>query len=76
MNDDLERRVVELETRLQCIKVERHTIYAERQHDQINDESLRSLVAELDLTEISLRKRLEVARRAAAKQAAKRQTNG
>ena len=71
-----QRYVVELETRLQCIKVERHTIYAERQHDQINDESLRSLVAELDLTEISLRKRLEVARRAAAKQAAKRQTNG
>ena len=54
----------------------KHTIYAERQHDHINDESLRSLVAELDLTEISLRKRLDVARRAAAKQAAKLESRG
>ena len=71
-----QRYVVELETRLLCIKAERHTIYAERQHDHINDESLRSLVAELDLTEISLRKRLDVARRAAAKQAAKLESRG
>ena len=71
-----QRYVVELETRLLCIKAERHTIYAERQHDHINDEALRSLVAELDLTEISLRKRLDVARRAAAKQAAKLESRG
>ena len=71
-----QRYVVELETRLLCIKAERHTIYAERQHDHINDESLRSLVAELDLTEISLRKRLDVARRAAAKQTAKLEGRG
>ena len=36
---------------------------------------LRSLVQELDLTEITLRKRLDVARRAAAKQAAKRESS-
>ncbi len=65
------RYVAELEMRLNCIKVERHTIYAERHNNRINDESLRSLVQELDLSEITLRKRLEVARRAAAKQAAK-----
>ncbi|MEG1201566.1 MAG: Na+/H+ antiporter, partial [Comamonas sp.] len=65
------RYVAELELRLQCIKVERHTIYAERHNNRINDESLRSLVQELDLSEITLRKRLDVARRAAAKQAAK-----
>ena len=65
------RYVAELELRLQCVKVERHTIYAERQNNKINDESLRSLVQELDLSEITLRKRLDVARRAAAKKAAK-----
>ena len=64
-----DRYVTELEMRLHCIKVERHTIYAERQHNHINDESLRSLVQELDLGEISLHKRLDVARRAAAKAA-------
>jgi len=69
-----ERYVMELEMRRKCIKVERHTIYAERQHNRINDESLRSLVQELDLSEITLRKRLDVARRAAAKQAAKRES--
>ena len=65
------RYVAELELRLQCVKVERHTIYAERQNNKINDESLRSLVQELDLSDITLRKRLDVARRAAAKKAAK-----
>ena len=62
-----ERYVVELEMRLLCTQVERRTIYGERQRHHINDESLRSLVQELDLAEISLRKRLDVARRAAAK---------
>ncbi len=65
------RHVAELELRLKCIKVERHSIYKERQHNRINDESMRSLVQELDLSEITLSKRLDVARRAAAKQAAK-----
>ena len=67
------RYVAELELRLQCIKVERHTIYAQRQHNQINDESLRALVQELDLAEIALRKRLDVAHRAAAKHASRPQ---
>jgi len=59
------RYVVELELRLQCLKVERDALYAERHAHRINDESLRSLVAELDLSEVSLRRRLAVARHAA-----------
>ena len=59
------RYVVELELRLQCLKTERDTLYTERHAHRINDESLRSLVAELDLSEVSLRKRLAVARQAA-----------
>jgi CPA1 family monovalent cation:H+ antiporter len=42
--------------------VERSALYAERQAQHINDESLRALVAEIDLAEVSLRKRLAVAR--------------
>ena len=38
---------------------------AERQAHRINDESLRSLVSELDLQEVSMGKRLRAARRAA-----------
>ena len=60
-----ERYVLELETRLQCLKVERHTLYAERHAHRINDESLRSLVQELDLSEVSLSRRLAVARHSA-----------
>lgn len=60
-----QRYLVELELRLSCLKVERDTLYAERHAHNINDESLRSLVGELDLSEISLRKRLRVARAAA-----------
>lgn len=59
------RYVVELELRLKSLHVERNALYAERHEQRINDESLRSLVAELDLAEASLRKRLDVARRAA-----------
>ncbi len=59
------RYVVELELRLKSLHIERDALYAERHAHRINDESLRSLVAELDLAEISLRKRLDVARRAA-----------
>jgi Na+/H+ antiporter len=59
------RYVVELELRLKSLHVERDALYAERHEHHINDESLRSLVAELDLAEASLRKRLDVARQAA-----------
>jgi len=59
-----QRYVVELELRQQALHVERDTLYAERQAQHINDESLRSLVAELDLAEAALRKRLALARRA------------
>jgi CPA1 family monovalent cation:H+ antiporter len=59
------RYVVELELRLKSLHVERDALYAERHAHRINDESLRSLVGELDLAEVSLRKRLDVARRAA-----------
>lgn len=60
-----QRYVVEQELRLQALHAERNALYAERQAHRINDESLRSLVAELDLTETALRRRLDVARRAA-----------
>jgi len=59
------RYVMEMELRLKCTRIERDTLYAERHLHHINDESLRSLVAELDLAEVSLRKRLKVARQAA-----------
>lgn len=60
-----ERYLMELELRLACLHIERDTLYAERHAHRINDESLRSLVAELDLSEISLIKRLKVARKTA-----------
>lgn len=59
-----QRYVAEIELRLHCIQKERTTLYAERQAHRINDESLRSLVSELDLQEVSTRKRLRAARRA------------
>ena len=59
------RYVVEIETRLHCIRAERDFYYRERQAHRINDESLRSLVSELDMQEIAMRKRLIVARRSA-----------
>ncbi|MFT4195743.1 Na+/H+ antiporter [Ottowia sp.] len=58
------RYVAELALRLACLKAERDALYAERHAHRINDESLRSLVRELDLSEISLRKRLAAARQA------------
>ena len=58
------RYLREIELRLHCIQVERNTLYAERQAHRINDEMLRAMVSELDLSEVSLRKRLAVARRA------------
>lgn len=60
-----QRYVAEIELRLHCIQKERNTLYAERQAHRINDDSLRSLVNELDLQEVSMHKRLRVARRAA-----------
>lgn len=65
-----QRYLVEMEVRLQALRVERESLYAERQAHRINDESLRALVAELDLSEVSLRRRL------AAAHAALRQTDG
>ena len=59
------RYVMEIESRIECIHAERDFYYAERQAHRINDESLRSLVSELDMQEIAMRKRLVVARRAA-----------
>lgn len=59
------RYVVELELRLRSLHVEREALYAERHVHRINDESLRSLVAELDLQEVPLRQRLAIARHAA-----------
>jgi len=56
------RYVIEIELRLACVHVERNALYAERQAHRINDESLRKLVGELDISEISLNKRLAVAR--------------
>ncbi|ARU03749.1 Na+/H+ antiporter [Comamonas serinivorans] len=60
--------VMELELRLHCVRQERTALYAERHAHRINDESLRSLVAELDLNEITIRKRLHVAQLAAGMQ--------
>ena len=57
------RYLREIELRLHCIQVERNTLYAERQAHRINDEMLRAMVSELDMSEVSLRKRLAVARR-------------
>lgn len=58
------RYLIEMELRLESLHVERDALYAERQAHRINDETLRSLVTELDLSEVSLRKRLAAARRA------------
>lgn len=66
------RYLLELELRLKCLHVERDTLYAERHRHRINDESLRNLVTELDLSEISVNKRLKVARQTAAAEAARR----
>ena len=73
MEDRRERYNREMELRLQCLKVERDTLYAERQAHRINDEVLRAAVSELDLAEVSLTKRLNVSQRdAAAYRAARR----
>ena len=60
-----QRYLREMELRLRCIQVERNTLYSERQAHHINDETLRAMVSELDMSEVALRKRLVVARRAA-----------
>ena len=59
------RYIHEMELRLHCLKVERDTLYAERQAHRINDQVLRASVSELDLAEVSLTKRLNVSKRAA-----------
>ncbi|WP_325346682.1 Na+/H+ antiporter [Xylophilus sp.] len=62
-----QRYVAELELRLQGLRVEREALYIERHAHRINDASLRSLVRELDLSEVTTRRRLAVAREAAAR---------
>ncbi len=59
------RYVLEVELRLRCIRAERDAVFSERHTHRINDESLRTLVSELDLQDVSMRKRLVAARRAA-----------
>lgn len=59
-----ERYLVEMELHLDALHVERRTLYGERQARRINDETLRALVAELDLAEVLLRKRLATLRHA------------
>ena len=59
-----QRYLVEMELRLEALRIERQALYAERHADRINDESLRALVADLDLSEVSLRNRVAAARRA------------
>lgn len=59
------RYVLEVELRLRCIRAERDAVFTERHKHRINDESLRTLVSELDLQDVSMRKRLVAARRAA-----------
>lgn len=66
VEDRRDRYIREMELRLKCLKVERDTLYAERQAHRINDEVLRASVSELDLAEVSLTKRLTVSKRAAA----------
>ncbi|MCL2344917.1 MAG: Na+/H+ antiporter [Desulfobulbus sp.] len=62
-----QRYIVQLELHLQCLHTERTAIYAERHAGRINDEALRRLVSEIDLAEVSLQRRLTVARRTLAK---------
>jgi len=59
--------VVTLELNQKCLRTERAAIYAERHARRINDEALRRLVAEIDMAEVSLQRRLTVARRTLAK---------
>ena len=59
------RYLREMELRLRCTQIERDALYIERYAHRINDETLRAIVSELDMAEVSLRKRLLVARRAA-----------
>ncbi|MDR2189048.1 MAG: Na+/H+ antiporter [Azonexus sp.] len=61
------RYIVQLELQLKCLHIERATMYAERQAEKINDETLRHLVNEIDLAEVSLQRRLAVAQRTLAK---------
>lgn len=64
-----QRYVVELELRLAALHVERDALYRERHAQHINDASLRELVGEVDLVDVSLRRRLEAAREAAQRAA-------
>lgn len=58
-----QRYIVALELSLKCLRIERTALYAERQAHRINDDVLRHVVTEIDLAEISLRRRLAAALR-------------
>ncbi|XAH24636.1 Na+/H+ antiporter [Xylophilus sp. GW821-FHT01B05] len=58
-------QVVELELRLTGLRAERAELYRLRRVHRINDESLRNLVQEVDLSEVAMRRRLAAARRVA-----------
>ena len=61
--------MVALELNLKCLHTERATLYAERRARRINDEALRRLVAEIDMAQVSLQRRLAVALRTLEKTA-------
>ncbi|MDR2239705.1 MAG: Na+/H+ antiporter [Zoogloeaceae bacterium] len=62
-----QRYIVQLELHLKCLHIERAAMYAARRDGRINDNVLRRLAVEVDLSEVSLQQRLAVARRTLAK---------
>lgn len=57
------RYIIEQELRLRGLQAERRAIYAQRRKNLINDETLRGLVQEIDMAEISLKRRLTASQR-------------
>ncbi|CAM4077741.1 Na+/H+ antiporter [Kerstersia similis] len=61
-----QRYIIEQEMRLRGLQAERRAIYAQRRKNLINDETMRGLVQEIDMAEISLKRRLAANRRQVA----------
>ncbi|MCP1634760.1 hypothetical protein [Kerstersia gyiorum] len=61
-----QRYIIEQELRLRGLQAERRAIYAQRRKNLINDETMRGLVQEIDMAEISLKRRLAANRRQVA----------
>ncbi|MGO3742047.1 Na+/H+ antiporter [Kerstersia sp.] len=61
-----QRYLIEQEMRLRGLQAERRAIYALRRKNLINDETMRGLVQEIDMAEISLKRRLAANRRQVA----------